>query len=109
MIRQFFRAECDDGHDLWQGPVVEYESSANQDYDYHRITMHHECYCCSCDDDDSYVLDPFCRNHGGAHGIRPCEVHGAPGSEICCLDDLIDGRMPESVQTFRNRHAQLPG
>lgn len=48
------------------------------------------CYCCSCDPWIS--MDPYCRNHGGVYGTRPCDVHQMPGQ----ADD--EGQMPESVQ-----------
>jgi FtsP/CotA-like multicopper oxidase with cupredoxin domain len=47
------------------------------------------CYCCSCPPD---ATDPFCRNHGGTEGERPCEKHNMPGTP------LEDGFMPLSVE-----------
>lgn len=51
-----------------------------------------DCYCCTCPE---HSIDPYCRNHGGHHGLRPCERHGMPGQ----LNDA--GEMPLSVQAYR--------
>jgi len=60
------------------------------------------CFCCSCDDDNP-GNDAACRNHGFA-AMRPCEVHGMPGSEWD--EEFGGGGMPESVQAVRRSHEQ---
>lgn len=37
-----------------------------------------DCYCCSCNLNDSSYLDPYCRNHGTL-GRRECETHDMSG------------------------------
>lgn len=57
------------------------------------------CHCCSCGEREG--SDPYCRNHGGTYGERPCEKHNQPGSLIEDSD-----RMPASVQVERERQVQ---
>jgi hypothetical protein len=60
-----------------------------------------DCSCCSCDD---HSIDMFCRNHGGAHGARPCETHNMPGTDCDCG---CGTRLPDSVQAVRRRRSEL--
>lgn len=50
------------------------------------------CFCCSC---PTNLHDPYCRNHGGAAGMRPCLEHGSPGKPNAA------GEMPLPVGGLR--------
>ena len=57
-----------------------------------------DCFCCTCDLDQTLPAhDAACRNHG-YYGKRPCEEHNMPGY---CWEGTTD--MPESVQAYRKR------
>lgn len=63
-----------------------------------------DCFCCSCDEDRP-GSDPACRNHGWA-AERPCETHSMPGSPWDENAGDLDGKMPASVQQYRNQRTQ---